>query len=97
MSSGRLPEAVREIARGIMRYLEQRPNAADTLDGIAPWWLRQPEDAYRQADVERAVNWLLEQELLSKTDRPGIPAYYRRNSRKSDEIASFLRDSEGAG
>ncbi len=95
MPPGPLSEAVRRIARGIMCYLEQRPDAADTLDGIVQWWLRQPGDVHRQADVEWAVNWLLEQHLLSKTDRSGVPTYYRRNPRKPDEIASFLREGEG--
>jgi hypothetical protein len=35
-------ELVSEIAERIERYLTQRPEAADTAEGISTWWLPSP-------------------------------------------------------
>lgn len=32
-------EAIAAVADEIKRYLEARPNAADTVEGISHWWL----------------------------------------------------------
>lgn len=32
-------ENVQEAAEVIRRYLEVRPNAAETVEGVAKWWL----------------------------------------------------------
>ena len=45
----------REIERAILRYLETYPEAKDTLEGIAQWWLWRELPEQRLRDVERAV------------------------------------------
>lgn len=33
----------KNIAEQILKYLDKRPEAGDTLEGIATWWLRQQQ------------------------------------------------------
>ncbi len=83
----------RDIARAILRYLENHPEAKDTLDGIARWWLRREGSARLRRDVERAVSLLLSQGLILETRRPGVPPYYRLNLQQRKGIIKFLKDS----
>ena len=76
--------SVGNIAQEILRYLERHPDAKDTLEGIAQWWL-QPQGRARghrargHQDIARAVAWLCTHDLLLETRRVGVPPYYQRN------------------
>jgi hypothetical protein len=83
--------AVREIVREILRYLDHYPEAKDTLNGIAQWWLRREPSAQVLQDVERAVIWMLGQGFLLETRRPGISPYYWLNPQRRETIAKFLK------
>jgi hypothetical protein len=83
--------AVREIAREILRYLDLYPEAKDTLDGIAQWWLRREPSAQALQDIERAVIWMLGQGVLLENRRPGVPPYYRLHPQQRETIAKFLK------
>jgi hypothetical protein len=87
------PEGItaREIAREILRYLDRYPEAKDTLDGIAQWWLRREPSAQVLQDVERAVIWMLGQGFLLETSRPGVSPYYWLNPQRRETIAKFLK------
>jgi hypothetical protein len=49
MSHGELDDAsaAREIEQAVIAYLNNHPQAADTLDGIVAWWL--PRQRYETA------------------------------------------------
>jgi hypothetical protein len=83
----------RDIAREILRYLEKYPEAKDTVDGIARWWLRREESERLRRDVERAVSLLLSQGLILETRRPGVPPYYQRNPQQREAIAKIPKGS----
>jgi DNA-binding transcriptional ArsR family regulator len=91
-----LPEAIREIARNIVRYLVAHPQAADTLDGVVQWWLLGEGRMLQRASVEHALDWLLAQGLLHETQRVGVPPYYRLNHQNQEAIAAFLQETEEA-
>jgi hypothetical protein len=82
----------REIARDILRYLEKHPEAKDTLEGIVQWWLSRERVERRLTKVERAVSFLLFQDLILETRRIGLPPYYRLNHEKEKEIVEILKD-----
>jgi hypothetical protein len=81
---------VRNIARQILHYLERYPEAKDTLDGIAQWWLQRQERARWRQDVARAVAWLCAHDLIRETRRLGVPPYYQRNPQQGAAIARIL-------
>jgi hypothetical protein len=68
-----------EVARAILKYLHEHPDAQDTLEGIAQWWLTR-EDTERQIkEVDRGVSIQLEQGLVIEVRRGGLMPYYRLN------------------
>ena len=80
-----------DIAHEILRYLEQYPEAKDTADGIAQWWLGREGSERSHRDVERAVSWLCSQGLILETRRKGVPPYYQRNSQQRAAISKIFR------
>ena len=82
-----------EIARAILRYLKEHPEAKDTLDGIAQWWLVREWTERRRAEIERAVSFLVSKELIVQTSRTGLPPCYQLNNEKGKEISRVLKSS----
>jgi hypothetical protein len=84
------PDAEREIARMILQYLTAHPDAKDTLDGIAQWWLRRGWGETPGGGIERAVASLCAQGLILETRRRGLPPLYRLNPRRRTAVAKIL-------
>lgn len=68
---------VQAVAADILRYLQQHPDAADTAEGIARWWLggRRYED--NLARVQDAMPGLVQQGLVEKQTLPDGADVYR--------------------
>lgn len=49
-----------EIARQILDYLADHPDAQDTLEGIIRWWLLDTKIKYQQELVKEALAELVE-------------------------------------
>jgi len=81
----------RELARSILRYLDEHPEANDTLDGIAQWWLLREWSERKVMDVQRAVGFLLSKDLVVEARIGRSPPFYRVNQEKSEEISKILR------
>ncbi len=57
------PEHVTEVVDALLRYLDTHPDASDTLDGIARWWL--PPTLHAEADLVRmALDRLMAQGIM---------------------------------
>lgn len=57
------PERVTEVVDALLRYLATHPDASDTLDGIARWWL--PSTIHAEADLVRvALDRLMAQGIM---------------------------------
>jgi hypothetical protein len=67
-SPGERPSKVRlreeELAETILQYLAERPNATDTLEGIAGWWIPRQRVQIEVGAVSRALGHLTERGLL---------------------------------
>jgi hypothetical protein len=84
-------ESEQQIAREILQYLEEYPDAKDTLEGIAQWWLLKSLAAKKVMEVERALTFLLCEGLIIETRREGSPPLYRINRNKEKEIREMLK------
>lgn len=69
------------VAQQIARYLEEHPNAADTLEGVVHWWLARQRYEDSVQTVEVALAWLVEQGLVTKQIAPGGQNVYSRAPR----------------
>jgi uncharacterized protein YbaP (TraB family) len=80
MSAG-LASVDATIAR-IRRYLDEHPNAADTLEGIARWWLAGDEGYVWLDTVERAMERLSADGIaVRRTLADGTVIYERNRAR----------------
>lgn len=52
------------LKQEIIRYLELHPNAADTLQGILKWWLKQQANTISEKVLERNLRALVEQKQI---------------------------------
>ncbi len=66
------------LAAAIRGYLSGHPNAADTLEGVARWWLRGRSGNALLTDVERAMEQLVTTgDVLRHTLSDGTVIYER--------------------
>jgi hypothetical protein len=69
---------VAAVAAAIRRYLRDHPHAADTLEGIALWWLSGNAGNERLTNVQRAIEQLVNQgEVVRQIRRDGTVIYER--------------------
>jgi hypothetical protein len=69
-----------DIARAIVEYLRAHPDAADTLVGIARWWLRPRIGPVVQSALEQAVEKLVANETLACETLGDGQLFYRRGA-----------------
>jgi len=78
------------MARAILRYLQGHPDAKDTLEGIAQWWLLKEWTERKYYQVESSLSDLVSRGLVIERRREGMPPYYWLNRAKQNEISQFL-------
>lgn len=66
-------DQVSEIASQILRYLDEHPEAADSVGAIARWWLHESDEA----EVGLAVEQLVARGQLVASTRSGERSYSR--------------------
>lgn len=69
---------VRDIADAICRYLASRPNAAETIEGVAKWWLLRQRYEDSVESVQQALNLLEEKGEVVRFRLTGGKVMYRR-------------------
>ena len=65
-----IEKKVSEIAEEIYRYLSAHPNSADTIDGVAQWWLLHERYLKGLELVENALELLVEKGLIARRTNP---------------------------
>lgn len=64
-----------EVAQNILSYLGKNPDASDTPEGIAKWWL---EGAYSLHEVRAALAELVEAGLVAERRAENSNVHYRK-------------------
>ena len=82
------------MARAILRYLQGQPDAKDTLEGIADWWLSKQCTERKDNQIESSLSDLVFRGLVIERRREGVPPYYLLNRAKQNEISQFLNKKE---
>lgn len=75
-------EQVTSTASAISRYLTSRPNACDTVEGIAKWWLVRQRYEDSLVTVQRALDYLESSGEIVKISVAGSKVMYRKVLRK---------------
>jgi hypothetical protein len=79
------------VVKQILGYFVQNSKAADTLEGIARWRLFQEEIRQNVQQTERALEWLVEQELVEELRLPGHQTpIFRLNLAHQEDAVRFL-------
>src|SRR5437867_3299309 len=81
--------SVEEIGRMIRAYVERNPQAGDTLEGIAQWWLLDQLIRTETPKVKAALSWLVACGELSARRLPDGRIFYYRSKRGNTERASM--------
>lgn len=69
---------VNTTAEEIARYLREHPNAADSLEGIRQWWLLRLRVQEATAQIEEALEELLDRGVVVRQVMPDGSVLYRR-------------------
>ena len=63
------------VASAIKRYLEDHPHAADTIEGVAQWWLRSTHRDIPVAVVQQALDYLVSKGIIAEIETWGRKVY----------------------
>lgn len=80
-----------QIAYDILAYLNEHPNAQDTLEGISEWWILEQRIRRDTARVEEALSELLVKELVIGHKGKDSRTRYGINQHKRAEIRALLQ------
>ena len=67
------------LAQEILDYLTRNPQANDTLEGIAGWWLREQKIRHTVADAKAALAELVRRKLVLAHEAADGKTHYRMN------------------
>jgi hypothetical protein len=84
-----------QISYDILAYLAEHPDAQDTTEGIAEWWLSERPARPNAARVKEALAELVALGLVLARRGEGARTYYKANRRKLREIAAVLARHAG--
>ncbi len=81
-------EETRAVAERISRYLQSRPNAMDSLDGILRWWLLKQQVEESAEVVKSAMEYLVSLGVVEQVEFSGKNLYACRRPDNTTESGS---------
>ena len=84
-----MPPTLTRVAVQILAYLERQPNAKDTAEGIAQWWIHQPVDM-----VRHALALLTTLGFVTSTTLSGEVTVFEAAQDKREEMRAWRRRFE---
>ena len=64
-----------ELADIVLGYLAEHPDASDTLEGIAEWWIMRQQTRVEVTTLAKVLRHLAESSLLEKIEEGDTPRY----------------------
>lgn len=92
--SGRRGDATWEMALKILRYLAENPNAADTAEGILQWWLLDRAIVEEEEAMRRALDRLVERNLIVAVEAADARRHYRLNAEQIEATRKLIDEAE---
>ena len=83
-------DETQETSFKILSYLIDNPEAQDTLEGIADWWLLQQDIKRNVALIRRAVDELIYKGFLLERQGNDRTRYYHVNHERLPEISALI-------
>jgi hypothetical protein len=83
-------DETQDTAHKILAYLMDSPDAKDTLEGIADWWLLQQDIKQNVALVKKTVDDLIHKGFLLEGHGKDKRKYYQLNREKLQEISALI-------
>ena len=77
---------VTKVADEIIRYLNAHANAADTLEGVAQWWISSQRIEESREQVQKALDYLCEKGLVKLTPVVGGHVLYSLNKEAANNL-----------
>ncbi|QWP78994.1 hypothetical protein J5226_11640 [Lysobacter sp. K5869] len=74
----------REVESAVLAYLDRHPGAADTLDGIAAWWLPRQRYITARERIEGVLSRLVAAGVLQLRRLPDGTALYALAAARRD-------------
>jgi hypothetical protein len=88
---------IREREAEILAYFLRNPRSADTLEGVARWRLLEEKIFSTVEDTREAIEWLVEQQYLSRISTPGKEPLYGIREQSEERAQRFLKDCQKEG
>jgi hypothetical protein len=82
------------ISSEILAYLLEHPQAQDTLEGIAQWWLMEQRIKQVISEVKSAIKELVQEGLVLEQEGADGQARYRINLEKKAQIRGRLKQGK---
>ena len=89
------PPGVSGVTLAILEHLAHHPDAKDTREGIATWWLQQRRIESTAEDVVRGLEYLLSRQFIVESHGAERRPYYSVNRNMLEEIRRLLGQAEG--
>ena len=84
-----------EVARDLLSYLIENPDAADTLEGIVEWWLLERKIHIGIVKVKQALEQMTAKGLiLARMGSDSRVRYLINNDRREEIIAAFDQQTD---
>jgi Fe2+ or Zn2+ uptake regulation protein len=83
-------ESACAVARRILAYMVEHPEADDSLEGILQWWLLEQEVRVQHARVKRAIKMLIDEGLVVEHRSAGSKMRYKANWEMKSKITELV-------
>ncbi len=87
-------ETSKRVVWLLLGYLYTHPNAKDTAEGIADWWLRARGVMVNETDVEEALNELVMSGWLTLTSYSASDPIYGLNRARIVELQRLFESAK---